>query len=363
MQVHDLRNREPQQRQENPLGRMAQVIVLHRRAADDRVRPHGVVAQRHGGDVHFGIVVRERVKAGVVAERPLEHQLVARVDVPFDDDLGFGGDFEVGRHGFGQPHRLPAQESGEQKLVDRRRQRRRSRVDAGRIAAQRDRDGHRLPALRHHAPVRGAHLVALPVHRQLVFAEDLDAVHPHIPDSRLRIPRNDSTERDVWPAVLGPADRRRELREVDVGVLEDRILARRSSDRLGRELRHLREARQQREFAEQPLGNLEGEQLRNARAYLVEAVDAEGERHAPLRTEQVDRHGMAGLRTAAQRRMREQQRRSAARRFHAAVGDFGDFLVDRYWALNAHEIARVVDRADELAQVSECHNRRRKCRR
>src|SRR6266511_4151064 len=64
------------------------------------------------------------------------------------------------------------------------------------------------------------------------------------PESGVRIPRYDSTERDVWPAVLGPADRRRELREVDVGALEDRVLARRSADCLGRELRHLREARQ-----------------------------------------------------------------------------------------------------------------------
>jgi len=34
----------------------------------------------------------------------------------------------------------------------------------------------------------------------------------------------------------------------------------------------------------------------------------------------------------------EQQRRSAARRFHAAVGDFGDFFVDGNRPLDAHEI-------------------------
>src|SRR2546422_7301395 len=32
--------------------------------------------------------------------------------------------------------------------------------------------------------VRRAHLVALPVHRQLVRPEDLDSVHPHVPDRK-----------------------------------------------------------------------------------------------------------------------------------------------------------------------------------
>src|SRR5207253_6867074 len=59
------------------------------------------------------------------------------------------------------------QETREQELVDRGRERRRRRVDRGGIAAQRDRDRHPLAPRRHGAPVRRAHLVALPVHRQL----------------------------------------------------------------------------------------------------------------------------------------------------------------------------------------------------
>src|SRR5207253_5596532 len=80
------------------------------------------------------------------------------------------------------------QETREQELVDRGRERRRRRVDRGGIAAQRDRDRHPLAPRRHGAPVRRAHLVALPVHRQLVRPEDLASVHPHVPDPGPRIP-------------------------------------------------------------------------------------------------------------------------------------------------------------------------------
>src|SRR5256886_6816074 len=57
-------------------------------------------------------------------------------------------------------------ETREQELVDRGRERRRRRVDRGGIAAPRDRDRHPLAPRRHGAPVRRAHLVALPVDRK-----------------------------------------------------------------------------------------------------------------------------------------------------------------------------------------------------
>jgi len=124
-----------------------------------------------------------RREPGVIAEGPFEHQILARVDVPFDHDLRFGGDLEVGGHSLGQPYRLAAQKSREQILVDRRRQGRRRRIDGCGVAAQCDRDRHRLAALRHRAPMRRADFVPLPVHRQLVLAEHLHAIHPHIPHS------------------------------------------------------------------------------------------------------------------------------------------------------------------------------------
>ena len=59
----------------------------------------------------------------------------------------------------------------------------RAGVDAGRIAAERDDDRHALALLRHLAPVRGADLVALPVHRERVAAEHLHPVHADVPDA------------------------------------------------------------------------------------------------------------------------------------------------------------------------------------
>src|SRR2546425_1258983 len=60
----------------------------------------------------------------------------------------------------------------------------------------------------------------------------------------------------------------------------------------------------------------------------LQALHAECQRHAPLRAEQIDRDRISRLHTIAQRGMSEQQRRPAARRLHAAVGDFRDFFVD-----------------------------------
>src|SRR6266705_71039 len=45
------------------------------------------------------------------------------------------------------------------------------------------------------------------------------------------------------------------------------------------------------------------------------------------------------------------------------VGDFSDFLIDRHGMGDAREIARFVDRADELPKIIECHGGRRRCRR
>src|SRR5207247_8607264 len=61
--------------------------------------------------------------------------------------------------------------------------------------------------------VRGTDFVTLPVHRQLVAPQDLDSVHPHVPDPGPRIPGDDPGQRDVRPAVLGPAHRDREARD------------------------------------------------------------------------------------------------------------------------------------------------------
>src|SRR2546430_13045410 len=49
-------------------------------------------------------------------------------------------------------------------------------------------------------------LVPLPVHRDLVPAGHLDAVHPHVPHAGLGIARDDARQGDVGPAVLGRSE-------------------------------------------------------------------------------------------------------------------------------------------------------------
>jgi hypothetical protein len=74
---------------------VAEVEVLHRWAADQGRRINGIPARRDGGDVDLGIVVGERVEAGVVAEGALEDQLLCRIDVALQDQLGLGGHVQV----------------------------------------------------------------------------------------------------------------------------------------------------------------------------------------------------------------------------------------------------------------------------
>ena len=67
-----------EQRQEEPLGGLADVAVLHRRPADDRRRVDRVAAHRDRRHVEDREVVGERVVAGVVAERTLPAPRPAR---------------------------------------------------------------------------------------------------------------------------------------------------------------------------------------------------------------------------------------------------------------------------------------------
>jgi hypothetical protein len=98
---------------------------------------------RDGGDVDLRVVVRERVETGVVAEGPFENQRFRRIDVTLENDLASEAP-QVAGDRLREVHRLSPQKSGEQELVDRGRQRRRRRIDAGRVAPEGDDDRHAL---------------------------------------------------------------------------------------------------------------------------------------------------------------------------------------------------------------------------
>ena len=60
--IHDLRYRQLEQRQEDSLRRVSEVVILHRRTADDRRRVDRIVTHRQRRYVHLRIKIGLRVK-------------------------------------------------------------------------------------------------------------------------------------------------------------------------------------------------------------------------------------------------------------------------------------------------------------
>src|SRR3989454_9210036 len=95
---------------------------------------------------------------------------------------------------------------------------------------------------------------------------------------------------------------------------------------------------------------------------LVQTLDAERQRHALLGAEQIHGYGIARGPARGERRVFEQQRRSAARGLHAAVRDLRDFLVHGHGVPHVHELSAGVERAEEVPQIIECHDAGRRSR-
>ena len=116
--IHDLGNRHLEERQEDPLRGMSEVVILHRGLADDCRRIHRRLSHRHRGHVHQRIEIRLGVESGVVTERAFHHQFFGRVYVALNDELGFRRHLEVARQRLRQYHRLMSQKSGENEFVN-----------------------------------------------------------------------------------------------------------------------------------------------------------------------------------------------------------------------------------------------------
>ena len=69
--VDDFRQRLPDHRQEDPLARQPQVVVLHRRHADDGRQIGRAFALGDAGEVKDREIVGLRIEAGMIAERSL----------------------------------------------------------------------------------------------------------------------------------------------------------------------------------------------------------------------------------------------------------------------------------------------------
>src|SRR5579863_3523954 len=81
-------------------GGAADVEVFHGGHADDGGGVDGVPAVGDGGDVENWVGRGQSVVAGVVAEGAFFAEGFGGVDVAFDDEVGIGGDFEVGGFAF-----------------------------------------------------------------------------------------------------------------------------------------------------------------------------------------------------------------------------------------------------------------------
>jgi hypothetical protein len=139
--VHDLGQHKLDERDEQALGGLAEPVVLLRWAADDRRRIDGPRAPGEGREMKDRVVASQRIVARVVAERSLEAPL-RRVDVAFEHDLGIGRHLDVDRAAADELDGASAQPAREDDLVHPGRQRRRRRVDHGRVAAEDDGHGH-----------------------------------------------------------------------------------------------------------------------------------------------------------------------------------------------------------------------------
>ena len=110
--IDDVRNEHLQKRKENPLGRLAQEIILHRRLADDRGRVDRILAHGDRGDVEGGVEIGEGIEAGVIAERALQKRL-GWIDVSFYDDFSIRGDLQVDRPALDQLDSRAVEKAGE----------------------------------------------------------------------------------------------------------------------------------------------------------------------------------------------------------------------------------------------------------
>ncbi len=111
--VHQLRNCQPHQREKDALDCLAHPSVFHGRLAHDGRRIDRVLAVSDARNVKDRVKIFERVIPSVVAEGALGAKFV-EVNVPFEDDLGGGGNFEINGFALDQLNRLLAEKAGDE---------------------------------------------------------------------------------------------------------------------------------------------------------------------------------------------------------------------------------------------------------
>jgi len=304
-------------------------------------------------DAEDGEIVRRRVEAGVIAERPFETPL-AQVYIALDDDLSVGRGLNVLGDALDEGHRLAAQPARQQVLVNAGRQRGRSAPRLRRVAAEGDGAGNALLLVgTRFALVIGAPLVPLPVHAQRAPVELLQAVHAHIARAGHRIAGDDLRQGDVRPTVVRPAGKDRQ--QIERRILgDDHFLARRAADAARPQAdaaqrgQHLAPALDQRAHA---LRQARIDQLAQPATQVFEIVHAQGQGHAPRRAEGIDQHGHG----AAGHILEEQRLVLRVRPLADPIGDLGDLQVGAHRRADAHQFAFRFQAREKVAQIGIRH--------
>ena len=93
--VDDLRKGDAQQRQKQSFRGFTEIGIFHRRAADDGGWINWIFLVGDAGHMKNRIVVGQRIKAGMIAERPFTPERLRRIDIAFDDDVRVRRHFDV----------------------------------------------------------------------------------------------------------------------------------------------------------------------------------------------------------------------------------------------------------------------------
>ena len=294
----------------------------------------------HRRDVEHRVVVGQRVVARVIAEGAFAARF-ALLDVPFDHDLGVGGDLQVDRVAPGQLDRRATQEAGEHELVDPRGKGGGRRVGHDRIRAEGDRHFETVARL---AEVGRAVVVQMPMHAGGLTVVDLQAIHARVPPAS-RILRHDDGERDERTAVAGPSGedwQTTEVRRIDGDVPPRGPL----HDGRG-ERRQLTQLAERPDLAHQPRRHLEIDESRDARRQFVERC-SQGQFQPSVRPQLVHEHrddrtgkprSARALALAVHRPLGPLKQQGGASRLARAVGDLGHLEIGIDLGTHTDELA------------------------
>ncbi len=138
MDVDNLGQEETHQRQEQPLGCLAHVDVLHGRHSDDSCGIDRVLAVGDCRDVEDRERLNRRIVAGVIAEGTL-WKVVVGLHITLDHDFRLRWDLERLAYAVHELHWPASQPSSQQVFVDVGGQWGRRAPHGGRVAAQNNR--------------------------------------------------------------------------------------------------------------------------------------------------------------------------------------------------------------------------------